>query len=97
MPLFGQCQMTELVYQATKRANTQTVETYTGLTGGTFKTRYNKHMSDFRINETATTLSGHIWDLKRQNTPYEISWKKLARGRVFNPITKTYQLCLTKK
>ena len=97
-PLDGQCQTTELVYQATvKRTDTQTVETYTGLTGGTFKTRYNKHMSDFRINETATTLSGHIWDLKRQNAPYEISWKKLARGRVFNPITKTCQLCLTEK
>jgi hypothetical protein len=54
-------------------------------------------MSDFRINETATTLSGHVWNLKRQNSPYEISWKKLARKRVFNPITKTCQLCLTEK
>ena len=99
-PLDGQCQTDQLVYQATvKRTDTQTVETYTGLTGGTFKKRYNQHMSDFRTQggETKTTLSKHIWSLKRQNIQYELSWKILARGRVFNPITKTCQLCLKEK
>jgi hypothetical protein len=99
-PLDGQCKMDELVYQATvERLDTHTVETYTGLTGGTFKTRYNKHMSDFRTpgGDKATTLSKHIWSLKRQNIPYEVSWKKLTRGRVFNPVTKTCQLCLKEK
>ena len=67
----------ELVYQATiKIMDTQTVKTYTGQTGGTLKNRYNKHISDFR-NEggwRATTLSKHIWSLKRQNIQYEVSW-----------------------
>ena len=99
-PLSGQCLTEQLVYQATVvRGDTQQVETYTGLTGGRFKTRFNKHMSDFRneASEKATTLSKHIWGLKRQNIPYNISWKKLAKSRVFNPVTKTCQLCLMEK
>ena len=44
-PLDVQCKTTEFVYQATvTRTDTQTVETYTGLTGGTFKARFNKHI-----------------------------------------------------
>ena len=100
-PLDGQCKTDQLVYQATVvRTDTQTEETYTGLTGGTFKIRYNKHMYDFRHEKdgkSATTLSKYIWELKREGVPYEISWKILARGRVFNPVTKTCQLCLKEK
>ena len=39
--------MDQLVYQATvTRMGTHTKEIYTGLTGGTFKKRYNQHMSE---------------------------------------------------
>ena len=99
-PLEGQCLTKELVYQATVvRTDTQHKETYTGLTGGTFKDRYNHHMSNFRnqSGDKATTLSKYIWKLKRQGFPYEISWKKLARGRAFNPVTRTCHLCLQEK
>ena len=75
------------------------METYTGLTGGTFKTRYNKHMYDFRTvsQAGATTLSKHIWKLKRENAPYNLAWEVLARAKVFNPVTRTCQLCLREK
>ena len=78
-PLDGQCKTDQLVYQATVvRTDKQTEETYTGLTGGTFKTRYNKHMYDFRHKKdgkSASTLSKYIWELKREGVPYKISWK----------------------
>ena len=51
-----QCKTDELLYQAlVKRMDTQTVKTYKGLTGGTFKNHY-KHISDFRteVGESAT-------------------------------------------
>ena len=56
-------------------------------------------MHDFRTEakEKSTTLSKHIWELKREGVPYTVSWKILARGRVFNPITKICQLCLKEK
>ena len=48
-PINGACLTDELVYKATDtRTDTSEIETYTGLTGGTLKKRYNKHMSDFR-------------------------------------------------
>ena len=96
-PLNGACQTKEVVYKATvTRLDNNHVETYTGLTGATFKTRYNKHMSDFRNQaySDSTTLSKYIWDLKTHNTPYNVSWQILSKARVFNPVTKTCQLCL---
>jgi hypothetical protein len=97
-PLNGQCKVDKLVYQATvTRTDNQIVETYTGLTAGTFKNRYNKHMSDFRINEHATTLSKYIWQLQREGAPYKVSWKKIGRGTPFNTTSKTCQLCLLEK
>ena len=52
-----------------------TTNTYTGLTGSTFKDRYDKHSSSFRNEEHSTTLSSHIWKLKDNNLKFELSWK----------------------
>ena len=99
-PLNGACLTTELVYKATvTRTDTNHVETYTGLTGGTFKARYNNHMSDFRNlqYESSTTLSKYIWKLKREGAPYDLDWEILSRAKVFNPVTRTCYLCLREK
>ena len=53
--------------------NTDTgkVETYTGLTGGTLKTRFSLRMSDFLNpdyeHEHSTPLSKYIWSLNHPN------------------------------
>ena len=99
-PLGGGCEVKEVVYCAkATRLDTNTVEFYTGLTGGPFKARYNKHQSDIRnaSGEHNTCLSKHIWSLKRENAPYRIDWKILTRGKVFNPVTKKCRLCLKEK
>ena len=99
-PLGGGCEVKEVVYcvKAT-RLDTISEEFYTGLTGGSFKARYNKHQSDIRnvSGEQNTCLSKHIWSLKRENAPYRIDWKILSRGKVFNPVTKKCRLCLKEK
>jgi hypothetical protein len=47
---------------------------------------------------TSQQLSASIFgNSKEKKVPYKISWKKLARARVFNPINKTCQLCLKEK
>ena len=99
-PLGGGCEVKEVIYCASvERLDTHTTEKYTGLTGGPFKARYNKHQSDFRHekNENSTCLSKHVWDLKKQKIPYKIDWQILARGRVFNPVSKKCRLCLLEK
>ena len=99
-PLNGACQTEELVYKATViRTDTHHVETYTGLTGGKFKTRYYQHMSDFRHekHENNTTLSKYIWKLKKEGVPHSLTWEKLSGAKVFNPVSRTCQLCLREK
>ena len=95
-PLQGKCKTAGLVYQASDSIPT---ETYTGLTGGTFKARYNGHTASMRHlkNKTDTTLSHHVWDLKQAGIDYSISWKVLARGRGYNQTSKSCRLCLLEK
>ena len=63
------------------------------------KKRYGGHKSSFsnRKYEHSTSLSTHIWKLKDQNIPYEISWEIVGRAAAFNPATNTCRLCLLEK
>ena len=100
MPLVGGCEIKEVVYCATvTRLDDNSTEHYTGLTGGSFKARYNQHQSDFRLqkNQHKTCLSKYIWKLKGEHIPYRIGWKIISRGKVFNPVTKSCRLCLKEK
>ena len=74
-------------------------ETYTGLTGGQIKKRISNHTTDFKFNknETSTTLSKHIHQLKNEGRTYQLTWSLLDRGPVYNPITKKCRLCLLEK
>ena len=99
-PLGGGCEVKEVVYCAkVTQLDSNTVDFYTGLTGGSFKGRYNQHQHDFRhqAKEHSTCLSKHIWGLKREDTPYTVDWKILSRGKVFNPVTQKCRLCLKEK
>ena len=99
-PLDGKCLEDCVVYQATvTETKTNKTETYVGLTADPFKTRYNNHTKSFnhRRYETDTELSKHIWKLKDGGIEYTISWKIVDRGRPFNPVSKTCQLCTNEK
>ena len=99
-PLPGRCTIERVCYQAdVKRLDNGEVETYTGVTKDSFKKRYGGHKSSFssRKYEHSTSLSTHIWKLKDQNIPYEISWEIVGRAAAFNPATNTCRLCLLEK
>ena len=96
----GECLKSGVVYQATvTRTDTNTSETYVGLTGDTFKARFRNHKSNFKIKAQTpeTTLSGYVWKLKDSNVSFDVKWKILARARVFNASTKQCNLCLEEK
>ena len=68
----------------------------TGLTGNTFKKRWNKHEGDFR-NTTGkhnTRLSTHICKLKEEGKDYETKWEILDRAPTHNPVNMKCRLCL---
>ena len=44
-----------------------------------------------------TRLSKYVWELMDQGIFYTIMWKMIARGRGFNPTTRSCQACLKDK
>ena len=99
-PLNGACLTPGVVYEAkvTRLDNSET-EFYTGVTVGTFKQRYYGHSYDQRHlkQRSSTCLSKYVWDLKDRDIGYDITWKIIARGRGFNPTTRSCQACLKEK
>ena len=72
---------------------------YLGLTEMTFKKRYDGHMTSMRHEgmEKSTELSKLIWDMKRKNAGYSISWSVVAQTPAYSNATKRCSLCLREK
>ena len=98
-PMDGNCLAREVIYRAEVVEDNGTTNTYTGLTGNTFKERYYGHSSSFRHRDenNSTTLSTHIWKLKDENKNYNLKWRIIDRGKKFNPINRKCNLCLKEK
>ena len=84
--------------QATVKTS-DTKETYIGLTGDRFKTRYNNHTCSFRDNSkrNSTELSKYIWSLKDKNINYTVNWKVMGRAKTYSNMGKKCNLCLMEK
>ena len=99
-PMNGDCLATSIVYKATVHASgNPACKEYFGLTEGTFKQRYNNHLTSFRHerHSNATELSKHIWTLKKAGTDYEIKWSVCRRAPAYSSKSKSCQLCLAEK
>ena len=97
-PVDGTCQTWGVVYQASVTTDTGKLETYTGLTSRRFKDRYYEHTSDMKHEENeGTSLSNHVWKLKKANVPHTITWKILNRAQSYNPSTRRCNLCIREK
>ena len=97
-PLGGKCLTKELVYQATVTQTDKTTNTYIGLTSTTFKARLGVHKNSFKDPDAnQTSLSNHIWDLKKKNLGYRVSWKLIDRAKQYSPVNGKCQLCIKEK
>ena len=95
-PLEGLCCTPDTVYQATVTdTSNQTQETYVGTAQGSFKTRYNNHKSSFGLSHkrTDTRLSAHIWNLRDENRPYNVTWKILKQTKPYSNATGKCHMC----
>ena len=108
-PVEGQCQKTNVVYQATvtelppvpnevQNAPPKT-HTYVGLTASSFKDRYSNHKKSIKHRKYSkeTKLSLKIWELKEEGIDSEIKWKILERAQPFSPISGVCGLCTLEK
>ena len=68
------------------------------MTSTTFKARLAVHKNSFNDPEAnQTSLSNHIWDLKKKNVEYRISWKLIDRAKPYSPVSVVCQLCIKEK
>ena len=86
--------MSEVVHQATVRTGDKR-ETYIGLTATQFKARYRNHLMSFRHEKrrNETELSKHLWQLKKANKEFNITWKILVKAKSYTNLTKRCNLC----
>ena len=87
-PLDGKCLTKCILYKATVTETTSNnQETYIGQTENEFKTRFNFYKSSFKLEHkrTSTTLSDHVWKLKKKKINFNITWQVLKRVKPFAP------------
>ena len=97
-PLGGNCLQSTVIYQATLETKDDEF-TYIGLTEGTFKSRYYGHTNSFshEKNENSTELSKKVWELKRKNTDFKLSWRIIDKATPYKGGSAVCNLCLTEK
>ena len=63
------------MYKATVRHEKEE-KSYYGLAGGAFKDRYRNHVKSFKHEKykNETQLSKYIWELKKTNNEYKLTW-----------------------
>ena len=98
-PLNGACLTESLVYKATVLVENHEPQTYIGMTEHNFKTRFrNQKMSFENPNyRSSTTLSKYLWDLKEEETNYEIKRSIVKRVRAYKSGDAQCHLCLQEK
>ena len=79
-PLNGKCLEKSVIYKANVKladAQNRKDKEYIGLTGNTFKTRYNQHLHTFKKAEleNETELSKYIWSLKKSGANFNVEWE----------------------
>ena len=87
-------------YQATVTTeDCKSNETYVGLTENTFKTRFANHKASFNNpgKRLSTELRKHVWNLKDNNTNFQITYKILKQSIAYKPLSNRCNLCLWEK
>ena len=98
-PLEGNCLTQSIVYEAAVHTDNTPDKTYIGLTGGPFKERYANHKKSFKHSkyEKDTELSKYIWELKRKDTEYTITWRIIRSVNTHRRSSGQCNLCIAEK
>ena len=87
------------MYRATVTTNDQEQKHYIGMTESSFKSRFRNHKMSFNNEKysSSTTLSTHIWKLKKTNTKHKVQWSIIKRASAFRSGAKQCNLCTAEK
>ena len=83
-PLDTKCLKNNVIYEATGTAS-GTTSNYISMTENDFKTRFNNHKLSFRNRNHSpdTVLSKYIWEVKGNDTTYDIKWLIIKRANAY--------------
>ena len=97
-PLGGKCLTSKVVYKATVVSGNDS-KIYIGLTGNTFKERFNSHQKSFRQvkYEKETELSKYVWQLKKKKSDFEINWEIVKQSNTERRQSGQCNLCIEEK
>ena len=96
-PVNGECLTESVIYSASVNSINSSM-TYIGLTGDSFKTRFNGHTATFRKRESnMSTLSTHVWDMEDKEVDYDIKWKIRKKAMMYKPGASYCDLCISEK
>ena len=98
-PLKRNCLHRNIVYEAEVTSDDGEMKKYIGMTANTFKERFYNHKKSFTNDkyEKETELSKHVWNLKKSNKQYSISWSIIKRAAAFAPGMSRCNLCIEEK
>ena len=87
------------MYRATVTTNDQEQKYYIGMTESSFTSRFRNHKMSFNNEKysSSTTLSTHIWKLKKTNTKHKVQWSIIKRASAFRSGAKQCNLCPAEK
>ena len=93
-----ECLTRSVIYKAEVFSQGES-KVYLGSTENDFKARFTSHKSSFNVEskENSTTLSAHVWSLQRQDIPYSIKWRIVARAPAYTVEAKKCSLCTAEK
>ena len=99
MPSCGKCLTSNVIYEATVTTTSGNTNTYIGMTENDFKTRYNNYKLSFndRKHSHDTVLSRYIWELRDNDTNYDIKWRIIKRANAYKGNPSRCNLCLSEK
>ena len=96
-PVGGECLTESVIYSANVNCSKSSMM-YIGLTGDSFKQRFNGHTDTFRHREgKMSTLSSHVWDLEDKNMNYSINWRIKKKATTYRPGASFCDLCVSEK
>ena len=100
-PLDNKCLTEAVVYKATVSSPNKPERVYYGQTGATFKKRYYGHEFDMshppKDENSGTTLSRYVWELKDAGKPYSIKWSIEKKCAPYSCGSRKCDICISEK
>ena len=94
-PLDGKCLSKNVIYEATVTQQNNKTNRYTGICSTDFKARLAAHKHTIKDgSQNQTSYSKFVRNLEQKKIKHTVTWRILARGGIYSPMTEKCSLCI---